>query len=568
MPGIVKSQVNGQKGLEIAPPAWKTALPDWESRLLAGLPLVPALPLYKPAAARGLRVFKRLRIPDVIGTPSFGDAGGPWLFAIVEALFGSLGPDNVRSISEFFLLIPKKNSKSTAAAGIMVAAILINKRPDAEFNFLAPTIEVAGISFRQARGIIRLDKTLNDIFHVQDNIRRVTHRKSGAFLQIKAADSDVITGGKPVGTLIDETHLFSTKAKAAELFIEMRGALAARRDGFLLQITTQSKDPPRGVFKAELARARDVRDGLLQLPRPLLPILYELPRECDWRDERYWDKVNPNLGRSVDLAFLRSSLISAEREGANAIALLASQHFNVEIGQALRSDRWPGVEYWDQQADSSLTLDKVVEECDAVCVGIDGGGLDDTFGLAVVGRQRETHTWLCWSHAWCHRGVLDRRKSIAQTLLDFEAAGELTIVDDKLTDVSEMVDIVRVVKERDVLVACCVDPAGIGDFVDGLAEIGVTPDRKNLVGVPQGWPLMTAIKNCERKLASGALKHSGSSLMSWYCANLRIEPTATAIRATKQNAGDLKIDGAIALFNAATVLWQAKQAPSYQMIFA
>jgi phage terminase large subunit-like protein len=44
--------------------------------------------------------------------------------------------------------------------------------------------------------------------------------------------------------------------------------------------------------------------------------------------------------------------------------------------------------------------------------------------------------------------------------------------------------------------------------------------------------------------------HSGSSLLAWCVGNLKIEPTATAIRATKQNAGDLKIDVAMAMFDA------------------
>ena len=39
------------------------------------------------------------------------------------------------------------------------------------------------------------DVRTGSLYHVQDNIRRITHRNSGAFLQIKAADTDVVTGG-------------------------------------------------------------------------------------------------------------------------------------------------------------------------------------------------------------------------------------------------------------------------------------------------------------------------------------------------------------------------------------
>src|SRR5690606_3372076 len=139
-------------------------------------------------------------------------------------------------------------------------------------------------------------------------------------------------GSKATYILIDETHVFAQKANAADVFVEIRGSLASRIDGFLLQITTQSKSPPSGVFKSELAIARAVRDGELDLP--LLPILYELPRELaaedGWKDSATWGLVNPNLNRSVDEAFLRDEILKAEREGAEQLALIASQHFNVE----------------------------------------------------------------------------------------------------------------------------------------------------------------------------------------------------------------------------------------------
>jgi phage terminase large subunit-like protein len=553
---------------------WNTSCPDWEGRILAGRSLVPELPLFQDEAKRGLRVFKRLHIPDVRGTPTFGKVAGDWFCGIVEAVFGSYDPaTDRREIQEFFLLVPKKNSKSTNAAGIMVSAILLNRRPDAEFNFLAPTIEVAGISFRQARGIIKLDPVLIALFHIQDNIRRITHRQTGAFLQIKAADTDVVTGGKALGTLVDETHVFAEKSKANDIFLEIRGALASRPDGFLIQITTQSKAPPAGVFKQELARARDVRDGKLSLPKPLLPVLYELPVELAktnaWREEKYWPLINPNLGRSVDIDFLRSQLIDADRKGPGELALFASQHFNVEIGMALRSDRWPGSEFWAKQTRPNLTLEILLERSEAVVVGIDGGGLDDLFGLCVLGRDKDTQEWLCWSHGWCHSGVLQRRQTIAATLQDFAQRGELTIVDDELDDISAIIEIIGDIKDRGLLCGVAVDPAGLGEFIDALAGIHVTPENKLVVGAPQGFGMMNALKTTERKLANGTLWHADCALMAWCVGNVKIEPTATAIRATKQNAGDAKIDVAMALFDAVALMVQnAKRAAEYQMIFA
>jgi phage terminase large subunit-like protein len=532
---------------------WKAACPDWEDRILNRRSLVPDLPLFKDEAELGVRVFNRLCLPDVIGKPTMAEAGTEWLHPIVAAIFGSYDQNaHRRMIQEFFLLVPKKNSKSSGAAAIMVTALIVNQRPLAEGLLIAPTKQIADIAYKQAWGIIQADEELSKLFHGQYHIRLITHRNTGATLQIKAADTDVITGSKATYTLIDETHVFAKKSRAADIFVELRGALAARPDGFLIQVTTQSKEPPSGVFKQELETARKVRDGELKLP--LLPILYELPTRLTddhgWKRRELWPLVNPNLGRSVDEAFLENQLAKAEEDGPEAMALLASQHFNVEIGLGLRSNRWTGAEFWRRQVDSSLTLDTLIERSEVVTIGIDGGGLDDLFGLAVLGREIGRDRWLLWSHAWCHRGVLDRRKSIASKLLDFQRAGELTIVDDALNDISDIVEIVETVKDRGLLARVGVDPAGIGEFVDAMAKIEVTQEKKLLQGVPQGYGMMNAIKTAERRLANGTLWHSRSSLMDWCVGNVKIEPTATAIRATKQSAGDAKIDPAMAMFDA------------------
>jgi phage terminase large subunit-like protein len=117
-------------------------------------------------------------------------------------------------------------------------------RPEAEFLLVAPTLEIAGIAFKQAKGTIKIDPDLDKLFQIQDHVRKVTHRRTGATLQIKAADTDVITGSKATGTMIDETHVFAKRSNAKEVFVELRGALTKRPDGFLYQTTTQSKTPP------------------------------------------------------------------------------------------------------------------------------------------------------------------------------------------------------------------------------------------------------------------------------------------------------------------------------------
>lgn len=494
----------------VAVPVWDTSCPDWEQRLLSGKALVPELPLFQMEAERALRIFNRLRLPDVIGTPTMAKGAGDWFRRIVEALFGSYDPStNRRIIQEVFLLVPKKNGKSSYAAALMVVALIVNRRPNAEFLLIAPTKKIADIAFKQAAGIIDADEELKKIFHPQEHLRKITHRNSKATLEIKAADTDTITGSKSTGILVDETHVFAKKPKAADIFVEIRGALAARPDGFMIQISTQSKEPPVGVFKSELATARDVRDGKLKLP--LLPVIYELPDRLmgddgnGWKQSEYWPLVNPNMGRSVRLDFLVNELVKAEREGPAQLALLASQHFNVEVGLRLRTNRWVGADHWELAGDPSLTKGEILRRSDVVVAGIDGGGLDDLLALALLGRDRLTREWLLWVHAWAHKSVLELRKAEATTLMDMVKAGDLTLVDNLPDDVEQLVSILVEVDEAELLAQVGLDPAGVGAIVDAAADKGIggeqdSTGKNRVVGVSQGFTLNGAIKTAERRL--------------------------------------------------------------------
>jgi phage terminase large subunit-like protein len=246
----------------------------------------------------------------------------------------------------------------------------------------------------------------------------------------------VLTGVKPTGVLLDQLHEIAKNPAAERLIGQLRGGLLPNPEGFLMFITTQSDEPPRGAFRSELMVARAIRDGRSQ--GAMLPILYEFPEEIvndrsnppAWQDPKNWWMVTPNRDRSVSIPRLEEDWEKAKLKGQGEIVRWASQHLNIEIGLALRSDRWVGVDFWEQAADDTLTLDALLERSEVVVMGIDGGGLDDLLGLALLGREKGTRRWLLWSKAWANPSVLDRRKSEASLLRDFEAAGELVICKD------------------------------------------------------------------------------------------------------------------------------------------
>ena len=538
-------------------PEWSTACPDWEARIVAGQPLTPCPPLYPDQAAAAWAIFSELRMVDAPGSPKMGKVVKPWVRDFVEAIFGAYNPETGRRlIKEFMLLISKKNGKSTIAAGIMITALLLNWRLEGEYIVLAPTKEVADNSYKPMAAMIRADDELAVLLKVQDHIRTITHLTTNATLKVVAADGETVSGKKAIGVFVDELWLFGKNPRADAMLLEATGGLASRPEGFVIFATTQSDDPPAGAFLSRLLYARGVRDGRIHDPA-FYPVLYEFPEHMlkagAHREVANAYVTNPNMGTSVDEEFIERGFRQAQEKGEVEFRGFLAKHLNVQIGLALMSNRWPGADFWEQQGlRPALTLDDLLARSEVATVGIDGGGLDDLLGLAVIGRERETRRWLLWTRAWAHPSVMERRKIEAARFEDFAKQGDLVLVKRIGEDVEQVAAAVLQVEQSGLLDKVGADSAGIGAILDAMVEAGVPQEK--IVAISQGWRLGGAIKTTERKLAEGVIEHGGQPMMAWCVGNAKVEPRGNAILITKQASGSAKIDPLMATFDAVSLM--------------
>jgi phage terminase large subunit-like protein len=536
-------------------PIWTTSCPDWERRIVAGDPIIPP-PIFPNQAEEALAIFKSLRVTDLPGKPTFGECSEQWVFDFVSAIFGAYDAEHGNQlIREYYLLISKKNTKSTVAAGIMLTATILCWREDEEHLILSPTKEVADNSFKPAASMVRADEELSELFHVQDHIRTISHRVTKQSLKVVAADTDTVSGKKAGRILVDEHWLFGKRIGAESMFQEALGGQISRDEGWVIYLTTQSDEPPSGVFKDKLQYFRDVRDGKI-VDRKSLGVLYEFPEHMV-KDKSYllpenFHITNPNIGRSVSKEWLEDNLIKNSHKTDGGIQTFLAKHLNLEIGMNLRSDRWMGADYWERNGDKTLTLDELLRRSDVVDVGIDGGGLDDLLGFAVIGRDKVSGKKLHWGRAWAHPSVLERRKQEAARFMDFKGDGDLVLVEQIGDDVSQVVAIVKRISDMGLLDKIGVDPYGIGAILDALMDAEITEDK--VVGINQGWKMAGAIKTSERWLAEGQIAHGDSALMAWSVGNARIVPVGNAVSITKQASGSAKIDPLMAFLNAVSLM--------------
>jgi phage terminase large subunit-like protein len=316
---------------------WDLSCIDWEDRIREGRSLIPDLPLLADEADMAVSFYDELQLPDVPGTPKMRTASGQWFRDIVRASFGSWDPANrVRYIRDIFALVPKESSKTTNSAALMIVAMLMNFRPRAQALFVGPTQAISERAYEQAVGMIEESADLKRRFRPRDHIKTIEDLVTHAEMKVKTFGLDVLTGAMSlIFVLLDELHVLGKNAHTAKVLRQIRGGLDKTPEGLLLITTTQSDDIPAGAFKSELKFARNVRDGKYRgrVIRPMLPILYEFPRDIAeltreeraagelerWKDPANWPMVMPNLGRSIHLPSLIADWESEREKGDEAI---------------------------------------------------------------------------------------------------------------------------------------------------------------------------------------------------------------------------------------------------------
>ncbi len=542
--------------------------PDWWDRIQSGQTPMADVPVNAARAAKAVAFFNRLRLPDVPGNPPLAEACGDWFRDILCAFLASEDPDTQQQLVwELLCMVPKKNSKTTYVAGLGLTALYMLEVPNRQMLLVGPSQNISERCFGQAQGMIRLDPKLDKIFKVQDHLKCITRRKTGTKLDVKTFDTTIVTGEIPILTILDEVHELGKKAKAAAVMQQIRGGGITKQRGQVLMITTQSDEPPAGIWRTELDKARAIRDGKGGSSPILLPVLYEYPVEKQlnqdyWRDPLNWDMILPNMNRSIDRQAIIDDYENNGRATKEAEQIWASQHLNIEIGVGLGGDGWSGAMHWNSCVDETLKdLDDLLGRSEVCTIGIDWGGADDLAALYVIGREKITRRWLGWGVAWARPTVFEQRKSIASRLRQFQEDGDLIVARSGEEQAASAAAICRKIYDTGLLPAeegIGLDSAGVALLLDALEELDLTEPLVR--AVMQGWKLQTAISSVPLKLEDKRFVHGDQSIMAWSVGNAKQTLKGSNYIVTKEVSGAAKIDLLMALFNAAMLMFQNPEA--------
>lgn len=258
----------------------------------------------------------------------------PWQRLVLRRLFGWMREDGTRRYRTLFLFVPRKNGKSTLAAGIALYLTLADEEPGAEVYSAASDRDQAAIVFDQAKAMVENDQVLAS--QTQCYKKSIAQPESRSKYMVVSSDANKKHGYNSHGLIIDELHAHENR----HLYDVLVSSMGARRQPMKVIMTTAGYDRQSVCFEQYLY-ARRVNANP-ELDATYLAVMFEVDANDDWNSEETWKKANPNLGISPSWDFIRSEYAEA-KEIPGKENTFKRLYLNIWTEQA---SRWLPMDTW------------------------------------------------------------------------------------------------------------------------------------------------------------------------------------------------------------------------------
>lgn len=309
---------------------------------------------------------------------------------MVRGLYGPRHPDGRRIAETAFLMLPRGNRKTSLAAALaLLHTIGPEKVPAGQVIFAASDREQAGLGFKEAANIVRMDKRLvaaTRIYDAHNSAKKIVFNAQGVELQAISSDGAAQHGKTPAFVLADEIHVW----KGRELWEALKSGMV-KTSGTLMVIATTAGRGSENIGFEQYDYARRVALGEIVNPA-YLPIIFEADPSDDWQDEALWHRVNPGLKYGFpNLDALRTAAKEAEHRPADRAAF---KQFNLNLWQAHSRDPLFDMAIYDA---GKIPLDLADMESLPCFIGVDMSVNGDLTAVVAAWRSDDgiitVHPW-------------------------------------------------------------------------------------------------------------------------------------------------------------------------------
>ena len=235
----------------------------------------------------------------------------PWQLWLISQIFGWKWKDTgFRVTRKVFLMISRKNGKTSIAAALSLAAMIGDKASGQEIDLIANNSRQAGIAFEQIKNYCESIDPKDKVFQRYRSEIRVPILKSK--IQVLSSESMGLDGYNSSVVLFDEFHAQRTW----DLYNVMKSSQGAREQPLMIVLTTA------GFLIGNMYPCYSTWESCIDILRQekeddtLFSAIYQLDPTDDWEDEDAWIKCSPSLNQTVFKSFMRDEIAAAKNNSA------------------------------------------------------------------------------------------------------------------------------------------------------------------------------------------------------------------------------------------------------------
>ena len=467
---------------------------------------------------------------------------------IVRKVFGDVDPKTGRRLAQtVYLHLPSGSAKSTLAAA---CAVLMLSHP--LFRIKAGQLVIAAATREQARstafgiveGFIRRrypdEDELAARYRIVSNAltQEIEHLASGSVLKVTSRSPAANEGQSLVFILAEETHAWTRQAdRLWDVLVKSQAKVTATTP--LAMIATTAGVGIGGIGHRLYSVSCDIASGKVK-NTSWLPVIYAADPDEDWKSEKIWRRVTFGLGRYKSIEVLRNLAMLAE---TSAIARAEFQRYHLNIWHESVTDPWITPALFDAEAIAAPFDVDAVKHLPAY-IGVDAGQTDDLTAVVVVFHDEEAGQFYVLPHIWCPADSITRRSQddgvpyanwleSEEIIATAGAAIDEDVIEAKILELCEAFDVRRI----------GFDPYATRRMMSRLYDEGLP-----VIAVPQSFRFMSpAMKNVERAILNGAMRHGGHEALRWAFLNVPAPvPTHDGNIKPSKKDRNLKIDPAVA----------------------
>lgn len=456
----------------------------------------------------------------------------PWQLRIVRRIYGPIDSNGNRLTRVVFFQVGRGARKTALGAALaLLHTFGYERTPKGQVVSAGADRKQARVAYEEALGIVAETPQLEKSSKPQDFKNRLVHKRSGATYEAISADAATQFGRTPGFALVDELWAH----KKIDLWHAIRTGLSKTPGTLLLVATTAGRGQETPDFPI-YDYARKVALGEIDDPS-FLPIIFEAPADCDWRDEKLWHAVNPGLEFGYpDLDGLRQLARECEERPADRDAF---RQFHLGIRLQYSASPFIDMAVYDAGA-VPVDLDSMKGR--PCWIAVDLGLINDLAAVVAAWPDgEEGYDVAAWFFCAAHNlQARSERDGVPYTRWADE--GFIIPTPGAVTDYNEITQHIREMCERFDVKEIAFDPAYAQAVMGPLTAEGFPTATMR-----QGWFTMSpAIKELERAIIARRFRHGGNPVLRWMFDNVAIETDKAGNKSFHKGKSRDRIDGAVA----------------------